>query len=37
MGSLDDTEIGCRGRNETLNLVQKLDYLSNGNEKWGKL
>jgi hypothetical protein len=31
MRSLDDTEIGCRGRNETLNLVQKLDYLLNGN------
>jgi len=30
-------EIGCRGRNETLNLVQELDYLLNGNGKWGKL
>lgn len=34
---LNDTEIGCRGRNGTLNLVQELDDLSNGNGKWGKL
>jgi hypothetical protein len=37
MGSLDDTEIGCRGRNETLNFVHELDHLLNGNGKMGEI